>query len=292
MGGEVSGSSSADWSLAVEPSLPRAAFFGRFLVPNRPVLVRGFATSWRAARAWSLEELTRRLGDEEVTITYSPDGLFDPNRNLARVPLDFQTMGFTAAARLIATKPTTGAYYIHERVMDRGFRKLRLDFGHIPYFPLFSGHYVPRIWIGGEGAASPLHYDAGDFNFLVHLRGRKQFELYSPEDGEALYPNLQGHLPHLSQVNHLRPDLVRFPRFTEARRVRFVLEAGDLLYVPSNWWHASLSLTTTISANFWFTFNRMSKAAVKIHAALFQSPHRVDPTAGRIPALPAQELGE
>lgn len=65
---------------------------------------------------------------------------------------------------------------------------------------------------------------------------RTRFELYrDPSLVELSVPN--NHLTPYSPVNISAPDLSRHPRFAEARRVSCRVEAGDAIYVPTEWWH-------------------------------------------------------
>ena len=59
-------------------------------------------------------------------------------------------------------------------------------------------------------------------------------------------------VPNYSPVDAEQPDLSRFPRFRGAPLRRAVVEPGDLLYIPSLWWHQAHSLTTSISVNVWW----------------------------------------
>src|SRR5262249_42658284 len=58
--------------------------------------------------------------------------------------------------------------------------------------------------------------------------------------------------PNLSLLNDVeQPDLERFPLFAKAVPIRLVLEPGEMLFVPSHWWHTvrMLSPSITLSAN-------------------------------------------
>ena len=48
------------------------------------------------------------------------------------------------------------------------------------------------------------------------------------------------------------PDLERFPRFKDVQALECVVSPGDVLYIPSYWWHHIISLTETVSVTFWY----------------------------------------
>jgi hypothetical protein len=109
-----------------------------------------------------------------------------------------------------------------------------------------------ELYIGGEGSSFPvLHYDgSGTHAFLMQIYGRKQYVVYPPDQEPFLYPSAARE--NLSLVNDVEtPDLARFPLFAGAVPTIFVLEPGELLFVPSHWWHTAkmLSSSITISAN-------------------------------------------
>jgi ribosomal protein L16 Arg81 hydroxylase len=93
-------------------------------------------------------------------------------------------------------------------------------------------------------------------NLLIQLVGRKRVTLLSKEaEPTCLYAG-QSHdqQPNTSAVDVESPDLKRFPRF-EAVRERLqstVLEPGDVLFVPSKWWHHVRSLDWSITVNVWW----------------------------------------
>lgn len=64
--------------------------------------------------------------------------------------------------------------------------------------------------------------------------GQKKFFVYSPDQTPLVYPTPRR--KHVAQVKDVEnPDLVRFPRFAEAKAHTCVLEAGDLLFMPCGW---------------------------------------------------------
>ena len=109
-----------------------------------------------------------------------------------------------------------------------------------------------ELYIGGKGGAFPvLHYDgAGTHAFLMQVYGRKQFIIYPPNQEQYLYPSPEKE--NLSLINSLdNPDLEKFPLFAKAEATVFVLEPGELLFIPAHWWHTTkmLSPSISISAN-------------------------------------------
>ena len=129
---------------------------------------------------------------------------------------------------------------------------------------------LPRkhlIWMGGGGTVGATHYDPYE-NLMAVIVGSKTFHLASPDDGPKigaftpmaegtfeLHPGTAGRPPTLgrsaakvsqatslhhyaaavlSQPAHQQPA---FPRMAEATVFSCTAHAGEVLYVPSYWWH-------------------------------------------------------
>ena len=100
------------------------------------------------------------------------------------------------------------------------------------------------VYIGPEGSLSALHRDYwSTHGYLAQIQGRKRAILFSPEDSEFLYGG---------QVDPEDPDFDRFPLFDRATAYECVIEPGDTLLTPANWWHhvRGLDKSITVSHNF------------------------------------------
>jgi lysine-specific demethylase 8 len=56
-----------------------------------------------------------------------------------------------------------------------------------------------------------------------------------------------------SQVDVEHIDEQRFPAFVHVPYRDVVLEPGDMLYMPPQWWHYVKSLSTSFSVSFWWS---------------------------------------
>lgn len=56
-----------------------------------------------------------------------------------------------------------------------------------------------------------------------------------------------------SKVDPLKPDLEKYPNFTKATMYECYLEPGEMLFIPSKWWHHVTSLEKSFSVNFWWS---------------------------------------
>lgn len=60
----------------------------------------------------------------------------------------------------------------------------------------------------------------------------------------------------MSPVDIVKPDLTRYPLFARAKPLQCNIHAGDVLYLPSFWWHEVQSRPDehrrNIAVNFWY----------------------------------------
>ena len=111
--------------------------------------------------------------------------------------------------------------------------------------------FVPRRWrrwfelfaCRSTCAGFPfLHRDACCVHAASYqIQGRKRFTLFPPTDGAHVYASLTGNRSTIEDVD--APDVFeKYPNFTRARRLTVDVEAGEILFVPSNWWHTAKPL--------------------------------------------------
>jgi hypothetical protein len=116
-------------------------------------------------------------------------------------------------------------------------------------FQWVSGRDYWSIFIGPKGSLSELHQDYWHTHaFLAQIQGRKRCTLFAPVDSEFLYDG---------KVDPEDPDIEKFPLYARATVYECIIEPGDLLFIPANWWHhvRGLEKSITVSHNF---FNQLN----------------------------------
>lgn len=109
-----------------------------------------------------------------------------------------------------------------------------------------------RLWITPAQTSSPTHQDLYE-NLYGVVHGAKRFYLYPPRPRGVMYPHSPlSRAPNIARVNPERPDYDRFPRFREAHPVVADLGPGDMLFLPSLWWHYVSTSEASIAVNFWW----------------------------------------
>ncbi|KAH9470359.1 hypothetical protein Pst134EA_007623 [Puccinia striiformis f. sp. tritici] len=139
-----------------------------------------------------------------------------------------------------------------------------------------------NLWIGDDRSVTSLHNDPYE-NFYLIIEGSKTFTLFPPVENycmhEGNYISSKYHWDELQQkwmivpkqpdkeqtvpwipVDPLKPDYTNYPRFRFARPMSVTLHQGDLLYLPSLWYHHVQAHKTTpnsliIACNWWYDMN-------------------------------------
>jgi hypothetical protein len=107
------------------------------------------------------------------------------------------------------------------------------------------------LFLGSAGAITPLHRDAGS-GMNAHIIGRKRWTLFSPDQAALLYPRhseLNAGYQH-ADVNLNEPDLERHPLFSSSRPLEITVYAGEILLIPSGWFHQVELLDDALSVTF------------------------------------------
>merc|ERR1712224_681497 len=110
-----------------------------------------------------------------------------------------------------------------------------------------------------------VHYDMRE-NLLICLFGTKRFWLFPPQDALHLYPVqtssggsdfTRSAAPPFMKFEDLTAELqAKYPLLEQARPIEVWLAAGDMLYLPSGWWHCvEGSEDRNMILNWWFDWH-------------------------------------
>lgn len=239
-------------------------FAGEYLYPLKPVIVTDAFRGWPALKRWTPEFFKQTFGSMKFLINEDPNQKADYKENEAGSE-------YTMARFIDLVMDSTDenpAPYFRNRILHQLFPSLTDDIQPWPeyfqpnwlserYAVKYVGEVLNRgaaveLFIGGKGGAFPvLHYDgAGVHAFLMQIYGSKEYVLFSPEQEPFLYPSPERE--NLSLIMNLEsPSFEKFPLFANAVPTKVILDPGELLFVPSHWWHTVKILTPsiTLSAN-------------------------------------------
>lgn len=205
------------------------------VLESRPLVVRG-ALNWPAC-AWSLDEFAVRYGD--ARLAGGDDG------HVVSMRAFVAALQSAAESTTVSGEPPSPPY-THGCLLPPMLEPLF----PFPYFKL-AAFSSAQIWAGArrdDALVTRLHCDVAT-SFLAQVHGRKRVRLFSPAEHERLYamPSFNFYQPCC--VDAGRPDLERFPDFARARYVDVVVGPGDLLIVPTGWYHCVWALDHVLSVS-------------------------------------------
>jgi len=228
------------------PGLSREEFRDRYYAANRPVLMDGLMSGWRAMTAWTPDYLKAVAGGQTVEVMTGRDA--DPHyeryarKHRAELRFaDYVDMAYSGRA--------TNDYHM---VASNGFfqrpgaQPFLADLTAFPEYlrPATDGRQC-FLWFGPAGTVTPLHHDTSNI-LLAQVKGRKRVRLVPAAQWQHVY-NSSG---VFSDVDCERPDLVRYPRFRQATVIDLVVEPGEVLFVPVGWWHHVRALDVSMTISF------------------------------------------
>jgi tRNA wybutosine-synthesizing protein 5 len=226
------------------------------IVANRkPVLIRGLKIG-QCTEKWTAEYLTTKCIESKVSVRISKQPILDfINKNY-----EFITVTFPEFMDKVFTEQNENSndrYYFRsigenprKDVSDiwRSFPDLATDFDIPEQFSFIKEKIFSSVFrISSKDIRMWTHYDVMD-NILCQVVGSKKVVLWEPKEVKHLY--VTGSTSKVLDIDN--PDLDKFPKFAKANSMECVLEPGDILYIPSCWWHNVITLSPSISINVFY----------------------------------------
>jgi len=239
-----------------------------------PFVIRNIPEVDEVVRRWSdLNYLNNLLGpDKKYTTTISKDNHFMYYRKAGKNSHQFKDQYGKPW-----TKPTDKtsltfkewlalAVENHNRTLDQRhhyyFRVSGENPGHFIYkeLPFFnpkesffivkpSGQRGIHCRFGMRSVISENHYD-GSRNFAATFSGLRRWILNHPDQCDNLYLFKSNHpSARHSSIDWSQPDYETHERFATARSNELIVKPGDVVYLPTNWFHYIISLNINIQCN-------------------------------------------
>ncbi|KAM9210900.1 jmjC domain-containing protein 8 isoform 2-T2 [Dugong dugon] len=199
----------------------RYAFF-------RPVILQGLTDNTRFRALCSRERLLALFGDSVVRLSTANTFSYQ------KVDLPFQEY---VEQLLHPQDPTSLGNDTLYFFGDNNFTEWAPLFRHYspPPFGLLGTTPAYSFGIAGAGSGVPFHWHGPGFSEVIY--GRKRWFLYPPEKTPEFHPNKTT----LAWFHDTYPTLA-----LSARPLECTIQAGEVLYFPDRWWHATLNLDTSV----------------------------------------------
>jgi len=232
----------------VERIAPPSAeeFRRRYVDARTPVIIVGALEDWPARRSWSAEYLARTFGDRVIPVAGVAQRRVE---NYGATGIPYRAEALRQCIEHLQAATTDHGYAMF--LLDESLPELKADLRTLAFAPP-APWSIYKFWMSAVDTRSPLHMDLPD-NLFAQLVGRKEVCLFAPAQEWMMYRHPPwSRLPQVSRVDAYDPDLVRYPRFAQARPLHCVVEPGELLYIPRFWWHQIRSMSFSISVNYWW----------------------------------------
>lgn len=139
-----------------------------------------------------------------------------------------------------------------------------------------------NFWMGDSRAITSMHKDPYE-NIYCVISGFKDFILIPPVDvhlvpretyQSAVYETDKNGIMQIKplfddnnkpitlnwvSIDPLAPDLRKYPNYSKANVFRVRINAGDMLYLPSMWYHHVEQSHKCIAVNYWFDMDYDSR---------------------------------
>lgn len=224
--------------------LSYAEFERKWGKPHKPVVITEAIENWPAMQ-WTPEYFAKKWadkvfqidGDEYKLAKHIDNVLASSEDNPApylkniNIKSDFsELLPYIQPDFVYSTPNRLETKLLPQRILKRG-----------------EGRYT-QLFIGGTGRSFPrLHWDAPPFHtWSALLCGKKEWILFPPEDAENLY--ISDNEKEISLVSNVYDvDLEKFPKFYKTNPFKIIQEPGEVVFVPSGWWHTAKNLEPSIT---------------------------------------------
>ncbi|MEH2042444.1 cupin-like domain-containing protein [Nostoc sp.] len=228
---------------------------------GKPVIITDVVKNWKASAKWDFNFFQKKYGQIKT------DGVRDRNNgtNISMTIgdyINYLETGDTDKSLYLIDFPLFDHPELYEdcevpiycnNLLERLPEKLLRKYGFEQYIFLFMGRKESSLGLHFDGFCTQ--------SWLGVIYGRKRFILIPPDQQEFVYDG---------EIDAFNPDLEKFPLYANVKPVEFILNSGEIIYIPSMWWHQGENLGSTIALGF-NTVNEWNLEMV-LHAASEANP--------------------
>ncbi|MGG8495345.1 cupin-like domain-containing protein [Tenacibaculum sp. TC6] len=238
--------------ITIENKIDRKTFYTEYVKKNKPVVIRGMTSDWKALE-WDTEYFRSKETGKKVSIKVGnvSEGKREQMTLSTYVEL-LEEYEQNLKLGLEAEKPG----YLHDIPFFYMFPEYLADINPFPrdllpkWYRNKWQNYI-QFFMGSTGSLTPLHFDTLlTNNLFFQVAGRKKFILIEAKDKKNCY--IRGW--RWANFDPQNPDYEKFPEAKHIKITEALLEAGDILYMPGGMLHQVHGLSQSISFNIdWHT---------------------------------------
>ena len=223
----------------------------RYDIPMKPLVITGALDEWKAMSEWSHEWFREKYGGMSVSLSCNP-------RHTSKV-VEMKLSDYID--RILSG--ADGGLYMNQCPANH-FPGLT-DYYEVPGYCNPERMLDRVLWLGPAGTVLAFHKDNRhpyDWinNIFVQIRGRKRVVLASPEQDSFMYQRTRETSDYwYSYIEDPDTvDLSKYPLFQKAALLQTVVNPGEILFIPANYWHWVRALDKSISMSFWWRRHRVT----------------------------------
>ena len=236
-------------------------FLRSYVARNVPILIKGGCTSWPAYKLWNRNYLIKAVTNQ-VTIAVTPNGLADSVVD-GKFMLPYE---FKSSLQEYFSYMGPLAYYcqFQNDGLNSEFVEVAADcFEHSWAQEAFGRRPdATNMWIGSDNATTSCHRDPYE-NIYSVVTGKKIFTLLPPIATPLLKKETFDAYRYDSEMNKISegysvpwvtvdPDKMDQNSLEKIRPLTVRVDAGDVLYLPSMWYHKVKQEGECIAVNHWY----------------------------------------
>ncbi|OXB56552.1 hypothetical protein ASZ78_007262 [Callipepla squamata] len=250
-------------------------FYREWVSPNKACVIRNAIGHWPALRKWTLAYLREVVGPKVVSVAVTPNGYADAVFQDRFVMPEERQMPFMDFLDIVEKKVTSpNVFYVQKQCsnLTEEFPELVCDvqpdipwmseaLGKLSVSPMLTKICWKKpdavnFWLGESAAVTSL---SQYYSQLGHLIFSMIPELYQAatykvsEDGsfEVVDEKTADKVPWIP-LDPLNPNLERYPEYAQAKPLQCTVKAGEMLYLPSLWFHHVRQSHGCIAVNYWY----------------------------------------
>ena len=248
-------------------------FYRDYVSKNIPCIFTNMISHWKALEKWDNEYLENRMANRKISVAVTSNGLADSVVDGLFMLPEERKMSMNEFIEKLKVNQKDSVYYLQKQnsCLVEEFSPLLDDVD--PHIELFSSALGSKpdainFWMGSENSITSLHKDHYENAYAV-IRGSKTFTLLPPTDrlylkyenfrvAEQKYLNGQWevrktdtNVPWIA-LDPLKPNLEKYPLYKHAKPLEVTVREGEVLYLPSMWFHHVRQSDMTVAVNYWY----------------------------------------
>ncbi|WP_082561409.1 cupin-like domain-containing protein [Pseudomonas sp. Root569] len=221
-------------------------FQKKYLMNEKPVILKGMGKDWPAIRRWSADFFRNTYGHVEVPVCYYKSKQQEPYKKQVKIPLK-DYIDLAEENKFTNNKNNSEPPYLGGWIFHNEFPELLDDIDMtLPCFPDNWLYKLPpsisipptNLIIGYQQVSSPLHTDSFFVNsVLTMIVGKKTARMVSPLHASVVS----------NGQNLFNPIIANKVLKQGAEIFEGTVSAGDAFYIPPGWWHNVINCGFTIA---------------------------------------------